>query len=416
MILPEARIAQAEQALQDPRRLEVVRSTELLDTPFEEEFDSLSRLAATLVGAPAGYLSIVDDGRDFYKSHSGLPEPLASSRQLSGHTFCHYAIVNPEPLVIDDTYEHPVWRAVPTVDSLGVRAYLGVPLIVAGQPIGNFCVIDTRPRSWTTIEIDTIVQLSRSAVREIELRRLLKEARIDAELAHALTRANEQLIAVIAHDLRTPLNVIGLSTELLARVVDAPILPQIDRLAGAVSAMKRLVDELFSTHAAKTPALTRRAIISTEKLLADAADTMKLVANNAHLSISIDAGAGGMVAVDYSQMLRVMCNVISNCVKYCPAGSAVLLRASQNENDVIICVSDNGPGMSAEDQTHAFERGWQKTARQDGAGLGLAIVRELVEQNDGEVSLNSELSMGTSIIIRLPIAAQPVTTKTFTDG
>jgi len=408
MILPEARIAQVEQVLLDPRRLEVVRDTELLDTPFEEAFDSLSRLAATLVGASAGFLSIVDSGRDFYKSHSGLPEPLASSRELSGGTLCRYAIVNPEPLVIDDTYDHPVWRAVPTVDSLGVRAYLGVPLVINGQPIGSFCVIDMRPRSWTSIEIDTIVQLSRSAVREIELRRSLKEARIDAELAHTLARANEQLIAVIAHDLRAPLNVIGLSTELLARVVDVPIRPHIERLAGAVNAMKHLINDLFAVHA-KTPALTRRAIIPIEKLLADAADTMKLVANNAALSICIDAGACGMVSVDYSQMLRVMCNVIGNCVKYCPAGSAVLLRASQDKDDVIICVSDDGPGMSTEDQTHAFERGWQKTERQDGAGLGLAIVRDLVGQNDGVVSLNSELTIGTSITIRLPLAAKPVT-------
>ena len=151
----------------DPGRLKVVRDTNLLDTSSEETFDSLSRLAVALIGVPASFLSLVDERRDFYKSQCGFPEPLASKRELTGRTFCHYALTSREPLVIEDTHANPIWRAVPTVDRLGVRASLGVPVVVAGQAIGIFCVIDNRPHAWTPLEIETLVQIARATARKI---------------------------------------------------------------------------------------------------------------------------------------------------------------------------------------------------------------------------------------------------------
>src|SRR5688500_4791130 len=94
--------ARVDQTLSSPRRLTVVQRSELLDTQSEQTFDSLSRLAASISGAPASFLAVVDGNRDFYKSQCGLPEPLASERQLSGRTFCHYVVAGSVPLVIED--------------------------------------------------------------------------------------------------------------------------------------------------------------------------------------------------------------------------------------------------------------------------------------------------------------------------
>src|SRR3954462_13277742 len=117
--------------LVDRARLDALLQTSLLDTPAEESFDRLTRLtrlAAKLTGVPATFISLVDEGRDFYKSCFGFGEPLATTRQLEGTTFCHYAIVSSGPLLIPDTMADPVFRDVPTVQSLGVRAYAGIPL------------------------------------------------------------------------------------------------------------------------------------------------------------------------------------------------------------------------------------------------------------------------------------------------
>lgn len=166
-----------QQRVIDPARLAAVAATGLLDSPPEEGFDRMTRLAARLLGAPATFISLVDRDRDFYKSQFGFPEPLSSVRQLEGRTFCHLAIGADGPLVIDDTHRDAVYRAVPTVQTLGVRAYLGVPMVLPnGQPIGSFCAIDFEPRRWREHDVEVMSVLAESTLREIRLRTALREA------------------------------------------------------------------------------------------------------------------------------------------------------------------------------------------------------------------------------------------------
>ncbi|HEX2201909.1 MAG TPA: GAF domain-containing protein [Longimicrobium sp.] len=167
-------------AVRDLARVAAVRATGLLDAPAEPAFERLTRLAVRLLRVPAAFLSLVDEERDFYMASTGFREPLASSRELAGRTFCHYTLAGatPErPLVIDDTRAHPEYREVPTVRTLGVAAYVGVPLVVSGQPIGSFCAIDTEPHPWTEAEVEVLREMAASAQREIELRLALEEAR-----------------------------------------------------------------------------------------------------------------------------------------------------------------------------------------------------------------------------------------------
>ena len=179
-------------AVRDPERLAAVRRTGLLDSDSEEVFDRLTRLAARIVRAPAAFISLVDENRDFYKSAFGFGEPLASAREMVGPTFCHYAIQSSDPLVIGDTRTDPEYCNVPTVSSLGVAAYVGVPLVTADeQAIGSFCAIDFEPRTWTPDEIEVLRELAQSAMREIELRREVAERR----QAETEVRAKARMLA-----------------------------------------------------------------------------------------------------------------------------------------------------------------------------------------------------------------------------
>lgn len=163
-----------------------MRETGLLDSPTEEAFDRLTRLAAKLTEAPVTFISLVDEGRDFYKACFGFPEPLASERQLTGTTFCHYALVSQGPLVIDDTLAHPIYREVPTVHTLGVRAYLGIPLRIGGVAIGSFCAIDFVPRTWSALQIEVMEELAASTMREIGLRAAIDNAETERSRLKAL--------------------------------------------------------------------------------------------------------------------------------------------------------------------------------------------------------------------------------------
>lgn len=176
--------------ISSPDRLAAVRATGLVGSPTEEDFDRLTRLAAKLTGAPVTFLSLVGEDRDFYKSCFGFPEPLASQREMQGETFCHHALVSDGPLVIENTVEHPIYSDVPTVRTLGVQAYLGIPLITAaGQAIGSFCAVDFKPRHWTPLDIEVMQELAASTLREIELRTALQtlqeeRRRLDVLLQH----------------------------------------------------------------------------------------------------------------------------------------------------------------------------------------------------------------------------------------
>ena len=194
---PPAAPTDVEAAVRDAARLAAVRATGLLDTPPDPAFDRLTRLAVRLLGVPAAFLSLVDEERDFYKAATGFSEPLASAREMEGRTFCHFAIARATPdapMVIADTGAHPEYRLVPTVGSLGVAAYVGVPLMVDGQAVGSFCAIDMVPRPWTRDEIDVLVELAASAQREIELRRALERARATAAEADRTHRELQEFL------------------------------------------------------------------------------------------------------------------------------------------------------------------------------------------------------------------------------
>ena len=268
IVSPDDPLALADERVASPARLAAAHRSGLLNSPPEESFDALTRLATSLIGAPVSFLSISGADRDVYKSQFGFPEPLASGRQMTGRTFCHYALTSDAPLVIEDTHADALWRAVPTVDSMGIRAYLGVPLIVDGEAIGSLCVVDSVPRAWTPLQIDTLSQLAESAGREVQLRNALKDSRAETLRANDLARTKEELIAVVVHDLRSPMQVIGACSTLMRREPNPAIQDHTVRIDGALASMKSLVDDLLSSpvegdtphrHAAATgPARARR--------------------------------------------------------------------------------------------------------------------------------------------------------------
>ena len=158
-------------ALRDPRRLAAVRATGLLDSSPTAGFDRITRLGAAALNVRATFISLVEEHRDFYLSHCGFGEPLASERQVTGQTFCHFTIQGERPVIIPDTRADPMYANVPTVKSLGVAAYLGAPLVLpSGEVIGAFCAIDSVPHAWTEAEVLTAIDLASLVISEIALR------------------------------------------------------------------------------------------------------------------------------------------------------------------------------------------------------------------------------------------------------
>ena len=162
-----------------PDRLAALRRTALLDTPPEEAFDRLSRMAARLLGTPVSLISLVADDHQFFKSAIGLPEPWASHRTNPiSFSFCGGVVSTGEPLVLEDARRHPLLRHNPVIRELGWVSYAGVPLRTReGQVVGSFCVVDKTPRLWSERDMALLQDLAASVVTEIELRTQIAERR-----------------------------------------------------------------------------------------------------------------------------------------------------------------------------------------------------------------------------------------------
>jgi two-component system cell cycle sensor histidine kinase/response regulator CckA len=156
-----------------PDRLAALRQTALLDTPPEEGFDRLTRMASRLLGTPISLISLVTDERQFFKSTTGLPEPWATRRNAPlSFSFCSTVAGTGEPLVVEDARRHPLLRHSQALRELGWVSYAGVPLKDReGHVLGSFCVVDRTPRLWSERDIALLQDLAASASTEVELRR-----------------------------------------------------------------------------------------------------------------------------------------------------------------------------------------------------------------------------------------------------
>ncbi len=167
--------------LRDPKRLEAVADTAMVDTPAVELFDNLASLASRLLGMPLAFTTFVDGERSYWKAAVGTgidSEDIVSRANLVEESFCQYVILTDGPVIIPDATADPMTRDNPSVTSMGVRAWAGFPVRSAdGHVLGSFCVVDTQPREFTELDLEVLAALAAAAEREVQLQQALGAAR-----------------------------------------------------------------------------------------------------------------------------------------------------------------------------------------------------------------------------------------------
>ncbi|MGO8670824.1 MAG: PAS domain S-box protein [Capsulimonadaceae bacterium] len=164
-------------AVRHAARLDALRRTDLLDSPVEEQFDRLTRLAATVLRTNVALISLVDSNRLYFKSFMGLAEPWAQTRQAPlSHSFCPHVVASMAPVVITDARAYLREKNSPALTEFGAFAYAGVPLVTSqGMPIGSFCAIEHRPRQWAQQDVNFLHDLAALVMTEVELRAYVRE-------------------------------------------------------------------------------------------------------------------------------------------------------------------------------------------------------------------------------------------------
>jgi signal transduction histidine kinase len=409
--------------IQDPARLAALRATGLLDTEVEEVFDRMTRLAVKLLSVPAAFISLVDDTRDFYKSAVGFGEPLQSDRQLTGTTFCHYAIQSSAPLVIDDALAHPVYRNVPTVQSLGVGAYVGVPLVMDdGQAIGSFCAIDNKARRWTPVEVEALTELAASAKREIELRlitRAERSARLAAEsekrAAEEANRSKSAFLAMMSHELRTPLNAIGGYADLIDFGVHGPVTPAqsdaLGRIKNSATHLLGLINSVLDFARVEAgQILYKRSPIALESLLRETEAMVIPQMMQKNLRYKNEGCDPALVVLaDAEKVKQIVLNLLTNSIKFTePGGEICVSCGPAGPTSCFVRVEDTGTGIELSKLESIFEPfvqvGPSGGRGNDGVGLGLAISRAFARNMGGNLVAESTLGIGTTMTLLLPRA------------
>jgi signal transduction histidine kinase len=224
-----------------------------------------------------------------------------------------------------------------------------------------------------------------------------------------LNLSRRQMTADIAHDLRSPLNVIGGYVESMRDGVLKPTPERLDTIHAEVQHLQRLVDDLRTLSQADAGELRlNRAPVAPLALLEQMGKSYNQLAAQKKVALEVQAQADlPEILLDPDRMAQVFGNLISNSLRYTPEGGRILLAAGREKDGLAFSVQDNGHGISAEALPHIFDRFYRADpARAQGSesGLGLAIARSIVEAHGGSISAESEVGKGTKMQLVFPIS------------
>ena len=219
----------------------------------------------------------------------------------------------------------------------------------------------------------------------------------------ATERERRRLLAEVSHELRTPLTIIQGNVEAMLDGVYPADHEHLERIRAETRQLERLIDDLRTVSLAETGQLPlQREPTDVDALAREVAHAFEADAQAAGVSLVIDVPADlPEVEVDGRRIRQVISNLVANALRHTPSGGSVTVSAAATESGVRLHVSDTGVGMSQEAVDHAFERFW-RSGESAGAGLGLAIVRDLVTAHGGSVTIESALGKGTTVEVNLP--------------
>ena len=224
-----------------------------------------------------------------------------------------------------------------------------------------------------------------------------------------LNLARRQMTADIAHDLRSPLTVIGGYVESMREGVLKPTPERLDTIHAEVQHLQRLVEDLRTLSQADAGELRlNRVPLAPPALLERMANSYEQLAARTKVQLKVRAEPGlPEISLDPDRMAQVFGNLISNSLRYTPEGGRIVLAARRENDQLVFNVQDNGQGISAEALPHIFDRFYRADpARSQGneSGLGLAIARSIVEAHGGSISAESEPGQGTTVrmVFHLP--------------
>jgi PAS domain S-box-containing protein len=289
------------------------------------------------------------------------------------------------------------------LQELAPVSLISVPLVAGARVLGalSFCSVHAE-RIYTEEDVRLAEELARRAALAIDNSQLYT-------FAQRAIRARDEILGVVAHDLRNPLHTVEIASEIMLRNPageQAEIHSLAQLILRAAGRADRLIQDLLDVARIEGGGLAvERALCEPGKLLDDALEMMRPGAEKASVELTGAAQPGlPEVEADHDRVLQVFSNLIGNAIKFTPAGGRIDLAVARSEDDVCFSIADTGPGIAADHLPHLFDRFWQaRPTDRRGAGLGLAIAKAIIEAHGGRIWAESTPGSGSTFFFTIPM-------------
>jgi signal transduction histidine kinase/CheY-like chemotaxis protein/PAS domain-containing protein len=386
---------------------------------------SAARMLGEHLGVERCLYAIVDDDEEGFSVVSDYTDGVRSS--VGRYRFADYRSDLParmradEPYIIEDVAREQAFGDREYFLERNVGAVMAVPLHKAGRFLALVAVNSVAPRRWQATEMVLVRHVASrcwEAVQRVRAEQRVREslhaeqaARGEAERA---SRMKDEFLATLSHELRTPLNAILGWAHMLRRVETAS--PEVQRGAEVIERNARAQSTIIADLLDMSAIISGKVRLNMEPmdlaaLVRAAIDTARPAADAKGISVraEIEDIQDPAVSGDRDRLQQVLWNLLTNAIKFTPAGGNVLVTLRRRGDHAEIRVSDTGEGIAPEFLPFMFDRFRQAdastTRRHGGLGLGLSIVKQLVEMHGGEARAHSEgVGRGATFIVTLPIA------------
>jgi signal transduction histidine kinase len=390
----------------EAERINVLTKYAILDTPPDGSFDHITQLAAQLLKVPIAIVSLVDTDRIWFKSAYGL-----DVRQIDRDPgLCASAILSDDLYIVEDAIKDVRTLANPLVaGEFGLRFYAAVPLKVReGYNLGTLCVIDKKPRTITDEEKSILQNLADILIDQLELR---------LEARKANTRQN-QILSMVAHELKNPLTTIPVYSDLIKEQVQEHehIIQMCNHIKKASERMTVMIKEMLEMARLQADEIRlKRNYFDIAVIIGRVATMNVVLANSKQQKLYLDISDNVMIHADEVKMAEIAENLINNAIKYSPVGTEIWVKLKAGEQKAIFEVVDQGPGFTSEDQKNLFmpftRLSARPTAGENSTGMGLSIVKLLVEAHGGKVWAENNSPHGARFTVEIPAVKETRPTK-----
>ncbi len=319
-------------------------------------------------------------------------------------------LISGRPAVVSDVRTTPRhYQAVGQQVGVQVRSLLAVPLSIKERRIGVLEAVNKCGDGvFDEEDVDTLTALAAQAAVAIENARLVGALQSAYEQLGELDRLKSDFIAIASHELRTPLSHILLYAALLKEQMEDKADPHVDAVLRAAMRLRHILETMLNLRYLETGQIKMVCcdFDMRDEVYRVCAD-YEAIAESGGLTLLVDAPDEKVpIWADQEKVRVILENLISNAVKFTPPGGRVHVSLRRRSGEVEVAVADTGIGIGAENLERIFERFYQveehMTRRHGGIGLGLSIVRGLVELHGGRVSVESVLGQGSRFTVVLP--------------